>query len=65
MFEKDSTVKSYAMTLWANHIETGQVHLSAKDVSNLSRNTLPELSDQQKAFVARLRRMAIEELNNG
>ncbi len=32
--ESDDTLKSRALMYWANHIETGTMHLSAKDIIN-------------------------------
>ena len=61
MFEKDNQIISYALNLWANWIETGDVTISASD--SISMNTLPKaLTLEQQKFVVRLRELAQKEL---
>ena len=45
--------------MWANHIETGDVTLSANDLHSMGRaQQAKSLSDSQRAFVLRLRQLA-------
>jgi len=63
MFEHDAELKARALDLWANHIETGDLTLSATDARE--RNTperLRTLDEGQQRRVERLRRLAREEL---
>ena len=63
--ESDDTLKSRALMYWANHIETGTMHLSAKDIINCyepkdrHKYTI-DLNDDQKRLVLRLRELAIK-----
>ena len=73
-FEKDEACISWALTLWANHIETGNVSLTQDDVIRTlqsmpdddwhkrdrceAMSNLKQLTQDQKAFVARLRALA-------
>ena len=73
-FDKDSACVSQALQMWANYIETGNPILTSGDVisrlkslnddpwnrqekSDLT-SSLKELSEEQKAFVVRLRELA-------
>ena len=73
-FDKDSDCIAYALRMWANYIETGDPVSSSSDVigrikslkdsawnirekSDLT-DSLKELSEEQKAFVVRLRALA-------
>jgi len=63
MFEKDKHVRSYALNMWANHIETGDVTLSARDAISMGeQDLLNALTPEQQKFVVRLRDMAEKEL---
>ncbi len=64
----DEELISHALTLWANHIETGQVTLSANDVAEqnrsmpaMHRRKLPVLHPDQAALVNRLRGLAVDQ----
>jgi hypothetical protein len=75
-FEKDEDCISYALNLWANYIETGSVSLNQHDLierlkacgdqdwnKGLKRELMDQLrnlTDDQKAFVLRLRKLAKE-----
>ena len=68
MFERDADIRRFALNLWANHIETGDVRLSLADAQ--ARNAafrasealkLPDLSDDQRRLVERIRRLAAAE----
>lgn len=66
MFEEsDDTLKSRALMYWANHIETGSMHLSAADVINCYKpedrhKHIINLDDNQKRLVVRLRELALK-----
>ncbi len=63
MFEKDKYVKSHALSMWANYIETGDVCLSTCDAINSDRrDSIKALSLEQQEFVVRLRKLANKEL---
>jgi len=66
----DEELKSRALSQWANYIETGTVTLSAQDVQQQNqsrplkeRKALPDLSEEQRQMVARLRQLSINELS--
>jgi hypothetical protein len=61
MFEQDKHVRSHALSMWANYIETGELSCSATEYKNMLKE-VNELSTDQEKFVARLRKMATEEL---
>ncbi len=64
LFEKDTHVKAHALNMWANHIETGDVTLSSNDAIRMKKfETLKVLTDDQKKFISRLRKLATKELN--
>lgn len=52
----------YALSLWANHIETGDIGLSAQDAINTGGKTTPLTLDQMKKVI-RLRELAALALN--
>lgn len=63
----DSELISRALTLWANHIETGSVVLSAADqrhrnqcLPTREQNALPQLSSEQLHLVQRLRALSLQ-----
>lgn len=60
----DSELKSHALNIWANYIETGDLAMSAKDARNVGRegevNNLPE---RKQELVGRMRKLALDELN--
>lgn len=60
--EKDSQLEFFALSNWANYIETGDVGMSAQDAQNCKR-PFNALSQDQMAFVLRLRGLAIAHLN--
>lgn len=62
MFERDSHVRSRALTMWANYIETGDVTLSRHDARGDGRPRV--LTDDQQRFVLRLRDLAKTELSS-
>jgi len=62
MFEKDSDLRAFALTVWANHIETGDTVLSSLDAMNCGAvKKIRVLSVSQMELVARLRRLAAAE----
>lgn len=58
----DEQLISTALNYWANHIETGNIVLSANDACG--RQRLRPLNSDQIALVARLRELATEQLGN-
>lgn len=65
MFEKDHHVLMHALLMWANHVETGSVSLSAVDMRNCGKEKeLPHLQGNQVLFVERLRNLASAQANN-
>jgi len=64
MFEKDCEIKSNALILWANFIETGNPCMSANDAINCGeQKMIKSLDDYQRKFISRLRELSIKELN--
>ena len=61
MFDKDSHVKSFALNMWVNYIETGDVNLSAVDAKQMD-ESFNALTAEQMEFVVRLRRLAVKEM---
>lgn len=61
MFDSDRHIRNFALTLWANYIETGNVATSRHDVRPPDKPNV--LSDDQQRFVQRLRDMARAELS--
>lgn len=73
-FEKDEACIYWALNMWANHIETGDVTLNQDDVIEMIKSMpdddwhkrdrceamdkLKKLTQDQKTFVARLRALA-------
>ena len=63
MFEKDYQIKFYALNMWANYIETGDVTLSAKDAINCGLpNKIQPLELEQQKLIIRLRELANKEM---
>lgn len=55
----DQQLQEHSLLMWANHIETGDVTLSASDLHAMGRaQQAKSLSDSQRAFVLRLRQLA-------
>lgn len=61
MFEKDSEIKTFALNMWANYIETSDIHLSAVDAKQM-KQSFNSLTTEQMEFVVRLRKLAAKEL---
>jgi hypothetical protein len=59
--EKDSQLEFFALSNWANYIETGDVAMSAQDAQNCKR-PFNALSQDQMTFVLRLRGLATAHL---
>ncbi len=57
----DSELINMALNMWANHIETGQTHLSAKD-AEASKQYFKALDSNQMALVIRLRNLGSGEI---
>jgi hypothetical protein len=55
--EKNSQLEYYALSNWANYIETGDVAMSAQDAQNCKR-AFNALGHDQMTFVLRLRNLA-------
>ena len=63
MFEKDNQIISYALNMWANYIETGDVTISASDAIHFKQNEkVQSLTIDQQKFCIRLRDLAMEQL---
>ena len=64
MFEKDYEIKSYALNMWANWIETYDVTISAEDAHRMNKkSSLQYLTIEQQKFVIRLRELSQKILN--
>lgn len=61
MFENDNEIVAQALSMWANHIETGRVTNTATDVINMGLFPKPLTMDQMK-FVIRLRELSVKTL---
>lgn len=59
----DKELINQALNYWANYIETGEVHLSARDKINMGQLSKP-LDDNQVLTVLRLRELAKQQLQN-
>ncbi len=60
-FNDDANVVSYALSMWANYIETGDVTLSRQDCKNCGyTDKIKHLSNDQAFFVARLRHLSMK-----
>jgi len=59
----DVDLKCSALEMWANHIETGEVAISAKDAFNMKKKHR-ELSEEQRQLAERLRKLAAKERNS-
>lgn len=55
--EADEQKISHALSMWANHIETGDICVSAEDAIKRGMKTKPLRGDQMR-FVLRLRELA-------
>lgn len=65
MKEKDNIIIAYALNLWANHIETGNISLSAEDARNMNNNNLiKNLDEEQINFVKRLKDLSNKNLSS-
>jgi hypothetical protein len=73
MFEKDNEIIYQALIMWANHIETGNVNLSAKDAQdipnvdfcgNKKKSIIKALDLNQMKLVIRIRELAIKHLED-
>lgn len=59
--DTDNELCFWALTNWANHIETGNVSMSAVDAVNQSRHSeINGLSLDQQRLVVRIRDLAIK-----
>lgn len=55
----DDELVAHALSLWANHIETGKVALSAEDAKRSGQSIhLRPMDERQRELVARLRNLA-------
>lgn len=57
----DAQIRAYSLNMWANHIETGDVTLSARDAQGMGRKSRA-LDPKQAEFVSRLRSLANDEI---
>ena len=61
----DKYIKYYALTHWANFIETGDVSVSAEHAARMNdHEKIKPLNRDQHALVVRLRDMANREVNS-
>lgn len=59
MFDTDKSLIRNGLLMWANKIETGDTYLSPVDMKNCGRESeVRALSDEQKALVLRIRKLA-------
>ncbi len=57
----DDDLIAHALNMWANHIETGKVALSAEDAKRSGQSMLLRpMADSQKSLVTRLRDLSSE-----
>ena len=62
--EKDSNLIFYALNMWANYIETGNVALSKQDAINCKYSeVIKKLSPSQMELTLRLRKLSEECFN--
>jgi hypothetical protein len=61
MFEKENYMISYALNLWANYIETGDVTMSAQTAQKI-KEPFNALTEDQMEFILRLRKTSTEYL---
>jgi hypothetical protein len=55
----DTELRSHSLAMWANHIETGDVSLSAGDLKNMGRaKDIKPLGADQLELVRRLRALS-------
>ena len=60
MLEKcDNELTFWALSMWANYIESEQLHVGAEDLKRMG-ETPKELEPEQKALAARLRNLAMQ-----
>lgn len=60
----DSELKSHALNLWANYLETGDVAMSAETARNIGRQReVNDLPERKRELVGRMRKLALDELN--
>jgi hypothetical protein len=62
IFHDDVNVVSYALSMWANYIETGDVTLSKQDCENCGyyADRIKRLDNDQAFFVAKLRHLSMK-----
>lgn len=60
----DRELAAMALSLWANHIETGSMSLSAQDAARMGK-PLNALKDDQQQVVQRLRELNKKSLAKG
>lgn len=59
----DNRLKSHALNVWANYIETGDPAMSAVMAERSGHaSQINDLSEDQKKIVARMRQLSIDEL---
>lgn len=59
----DNELIYYALSMWANHIETNDITMSAEDAHNCGyEKQIKALNPSQMAMVIRLRELAAKEL---
>ncbi len=59
----DKMILYLALNYWANHIETGEINISANDAYDMGEeNLIKRLDITQKKFVIRLRELAEKQL---
>lgn len=59
----DDVLRSHALRMWANYVETGDILTSRHDLDASDQEALrrvTSMTDDQQQFVARLRRLADE-----
>jgi hypothetical protein len=64
MFEKENHTISYALNMWANYIETGDVTVSAQTAQKL-KEPFNSLTEDQMEFIVKLRKMSTKYLTRG
>lgn len=59
----DKQLKSHALNVWANYVETSDPAMSAEMARNMGRgNEVNYLSESKKELVARMRQLANDEI---
>jgi hypothetical protein len=65
MFKEDKYLIYYALHMWANHIETGNIYVSELTAAKYDKqHNINSLTKEQKEFVLRLRKLAKKQLIN-